>query len=589
MGSRDRELATASGPASGPLDRYFGLAAKGTSVRIEAIAGATTFLTMAYIILVNPDILSLTGMDREGLVVVTCLAAAVPTIAMGVWANIPVSMAPGMGLNAFFTFTLVMTLGLSWQQALGVVFISGMVFVLLTFLNIRELIVQAIPPVLKKSTAVGIGLFIAFLGFKSIGLIVPNPATYLSITHHWPPELLLSLGGVAVMAVLIIYRVRGAILLGILAVTALGMLLGALSYSVSYSDLAGRAWLAAVPAGPLKEAGFEHNDVLLSVGGTPVGSPAELAALTPPEAGAVGPAAPGTQAPAGTISGSNPPGHVGLPPAPSAGGTILVIVARSSIEGRREVTLAARADQLQALQAAAASGSGVAALGMRAYVGVPERVFSLPRNLGASLFQLSFSGLLNAAVLAVIFAYMFVDLFDSVGTLIAVGYKAGLTDEDGNLPQIRPALQVDALATIWGALLGTSTVTSYIESAAGAEEGGKTGLTSVFCGLLFVLAIFLGPLIAAVPSYAIAPTLIIVGLAMLDHINQIDFADFEEAVPAFLTIILMPLAHSISIGLGFGFISYVVIKLAVRKPQEIHWMLYVICALFVINLAAGGA
>jgi AGZA family xanthine/uracil permease-like MFS transporter len=540
------------------LERFFGLAAKGTSTRVELIAGTTTFLTMAYIIFVNADILALTGMDREALVVATCLAAAGPTIAMGLWANIPVCQAPGMGLNAFFAFTLVGVagggLGLSWQQALGVVFVSGFVFVVLTFLNIRELVVQAIPAVLKRSTAVGIGLFIAFIGFQKIGLIVPNPATFVSMTHHWPVELFLSLVGVAVMSLLIIHRVRGAILIGIFVVSALGIGLRMSSYLSSGSALAGKAWIVAEPGGALQALGLKRDDVVLEVGGVAVADPASLAAA-------------GGQA--------------------AAGAGVEVIVSRAMWLGRQEVKLEASPEQVEALRQAA-GGREVAALGLVAYAGLPTRLVSIPSSLDKTAFQLSFKDLFTPTLFVIIFAFMFVDLFDSLGTLIAVGYKAGLTDEDGNLPQIRQALQVDAFATLWGAVLGTSTVVSYIESAAGAEEGGKSGLTAVWCGVLFLAALFFGPLFAAVPSYAINPTLIVVGLAMLDHITAINFTDFEEALPAFLTIILMPLTFNISTGLGFGFLAYVVIKLGLGKPREVHWVLYPICALFIVNIAFGG-
>lgn len=596
MGTGTSSTGVGAGQGGGWLDRYFGLSIKGTSVKTEVIAGTTTFLTMAYIIFVNPDILSLTGMDRESLVVATCLAAAGATIAMGLWANIPVCQAPGMGLNAFFAFTLVGVggggLGLSWQQALGVVFISGVVFVVLTFLNIREIIVKAIPPVLKKSTAVGIGLFIAFLGFKSIGLIISNPATYVTLTHHWPAELILSLIGVALMGILIIHRVRGAILIGILTVSVLGIGRRVLDYELHLDDLAGRPWVVAVRPGPLQELGLQPRDVILSVGGTAVLSPADLQTATahpvvPAPTETTGTSAP----PMGTVAASNPPGHLGPGEPPGAAvGTIPVQVARSTWRGRDDVSLSARPEQVAALgEEAGRAGGAVAPLGIMSYCGLPDRVVSMPSSLDKTLLKLSFTGLFTTSILVIIVAFMFVDLFDSLGTLIAVGYKAGLTDEDGNLPQVREALQVDALATLWGAILGTSTVVSYIESAAGAEEGGKTGLTAVICGLFFIAALFFGPLISAVPSFAIAPTLIIVGLAMLDHINSIDFTDFEEAIPAFMCIILMPLAHNISTGLGFGFLSYVIIKLALRKPSEVHWVLYPICILFVVNLAFGGA
>ncbi len=535
------------------LEAFFGLQGKGTSVQTEVIAGTTTFLTMSYIIFVNPDILSLTGMDREGLVVVTCLAAAIASISMGFWANIPVCQAPGMGLNAFFTFTLCFSMGLSWNQALGVVFISGVAFVVLTMLGIREIIVDAIPTVLKRSTAIGIGLFIAFIGFKNIGLIVKNPATYLAITHLWTPSLLLSLVGVLLMGVLLIKRVRGAVLLGILLVYLLGLGTRAILFELYYEDLEARPWVAVNPApgSPWEGVGFRQDDVILAIEGTETKTLDSLRA--------------GIQ----KLTKSQ------------ASGMAKLRMRNLGAERVLELPLTVLGGILKSNLLAPLPSVG-------GFAGLPRSLLSMPRNLELSFFRLSFEGLFSASILALIFSFMFIDLFDSVGTLIAVGYKARLVDEEGNLPELGRALQADAVGTVVGALLGTSTTTSYIESAVGVEEGGRTGLTAVICGCLFLLALFLGPLIAAVPSYAISPCLIVVGLAMLDQVGNINFADFEEGLPAFLTILLMPLAHNISIGLGFGFISYLLIKVTLRKFDEIHWMLYLICAMFVMNLAFGG-
>lgn len=428
------------------MNDFFRLKEHGTDVRTEAVAGLTTFLTMAYIIVVNPQILSASGMDLGAVMVATCLAAAASTLVMGLWANVPIAQAPGMGLNAFFTFTVCGALAYPWQQALGIVFISGVLNILLTVTRIREMVVRAIPRSLKLSIAVGIGLFLALIGFKNMGVVVGNPATLVAFGNLSAPTTLLALAGLLLTAFLHARGVRAALLLGILAVTAAGVALGH----------------AAPPA----------------------------ALVAPP---------------------------------PSLSPTLL---------------------QLDLL--------------------TPLRE---PRTW------------------SIILGFMFVDLFDSVGTLLSVGSAARLVKEDGTFPQMVRSLQADAVATPIGALLGTSSTTSYIESAAGAESGGRTGLTAVFVAALFVLGIFFSPVAAAIPPFATAPALVMVGFFMMAELRRIDFGSVEDGLPVFVTFVLMPFTYSISIGLGFGFLCHVIIKVALGKGREVHPILYPICAVFLLELS----
>lgn len=426
----------------------FQLKDHGTDVRTESLAGLTTFLTMSYIIFVNPQILSASGMDAGAVTVATCLAAAFSTILMGLWANIPVAQAPGMGLNAFFTYTVCLTMKMPWPQALGVVFISGILNVILTWTHIREMVVRAIPTPLKRAIAIGIGLFIAFIGCQQLGLVGDHPVTLVTVGALSKPTVMLGLAGLVLMAVLLAQKVRAAFLIGILAIST----------------------------------------VAFAAGWAPM----------------------------------------------------------------------------------------------------PHCVFSAPPSLAPTFMQLDIlTPAKDPRVWGIILAFMFVDLFDSVGTLLAVGFAAKLVKEDGEFPQIRRALQADAVATPIGAVLGTSSTTSYIESASGAESGGRTGLVSVVCGLLFLTGLFIAPLVTAVPPYATAPVLILVGFLMMSEIVHIRFSDITEGLPAFVTILLMPLTYSISIGLGFGFMSYLLIKLLLGQWRDIHPMMYPICILFLIHIAAG--
>lgn len=425
------------------LEKFFKLEANKTTASRELAAGVTTFLTMGYIIFVNPNILSATGMDKGALITATILAAAIGTILAGLWANVPFAMAPGMGLNAFFAFTLVLGKGVTWQTALGVVFVSGVVFLLLTILGVRKHVIAAIPFELRLAIAAGIGLFITFIGFQGLGLIVDNPAVLVGLGSMTKP-VVLGLVGLLVITILEIRKVRGSILIGILITTVLGIIF-------------------------------------------------------------------------------------------------------------KEVAL-------------------------------PESVVGAPPSIAPIFLQMDIGSAVKLGMWGAIFSFMFVDLFDSVGTIVACSYEAGLVKEDGSIDRIDRVLEADAVATIAGALLGTSTTTTYIESGAGIADGARTGLANVATGVLFLLALFITPIIGIVPAFATAPALIIVGVYMFKNVANIDFKTFETGVPAFLTIILMPLTYSISMGLAFGFIAYIVCTAAAGKIKTIHPFMWGIGAFSVLDV-----
>lgn len=423
---------------------FFELKAHNTTVKREFIGGVTTFLTMAYIIFVNPDILSKTGMDHGALITATCLAAAIGTLLLGLWVNVPLAMAPGMGLNAFFTYSLVLGRDdVSWETALGVVFLSGVFFLILTVAGVREKIVRAIPLSLRLAVGAGIGLFITFIGLKNLGLVVDHPVTLVQIGEFTRP-VILGLIGLVLIAILTVRNVRGSLLIGIIAIYLLGLLTGDVSFSGSL---------------------------------------------------------------------------VSLPP---------------SIE-----PIAMHLDIRQA-------------------------------------FQLSLMG--------AIFSFMFVDLFDSVGTIVACSYQAGMVGADGSIRKIDKMLEADAIATITGSLLGTSTTTTYIESASGIADGARTGLASVFTALFFIVALFFAPFIGSVPAFATAPALVIVGVYMFRSIKDIDLDNFDQAIPAFLTIVAMPLTYSIATGISLGFISYILINAFTGKISKITPILWIIGVMSVISL-----
>ena len=425
------------------LNKFFEIEKRNSTIKKETIGGATTFLTMAYIIFVNPSILGEAGMDKAALISVTIIASVIGTLLAGVWAKVPYAMAPGMGLNAFFTYTLVMGAGVTWETALGVVFLSGIVFLALTITGIRTKIVHTIPLSLRLAVGAGIGLFISFIGFKNMGLIVDNPATLVGL-GKFTPTLVIGIIGLLITAILEVKKVKGGIFYGIIITTAIALFSGQVS--------------------------------------------------------------------------------------------------------------------------------------------TPESIVSLPPSIEPLLFKLDIMSALSFSLIGAIFSFMFVDLFDSVGTIVACSYEAGFIDKDGKVEHIDKILEADAVATVAGSLLGTSTTTTYIESASGIANGARTGFASVVTAGLFFLALFFAPLIGIVPAYATAPALIIVGVYMFKNIKEINFNDFTEAIPAFLTIVLMPLTFSISIGLSFGFITYVILKAVVGKAGSISLLMWGIAALSVLNL-----
>jgi len=429
------------------LERLFGLAEHKTNVRTEVFAGFTTFLTMAYIVVVNPQILGDAGIPVAAAAAATCLVAGFASIMMGFVANYPLALAPGMGLNAYFTYTVVKGMGVPWETALGCVFISGAVFMLLTLVGVRQMIIASIPRSLFAAVAGGVGLFIAFIGLKDAGIIVSNPATFVGLGNLTAPTAALSLGGLLLIAVLQAWKVKGAILIGIVLTALAGWGLGLSHFTpgaYSLSSLSATAFKLDIPA-----------------------------------------------------------------------------------------------------------------------------AFSLKGNIGPTLLE-------------IIFVFLFVDLFDNVGTLVAVTKRAGLVAEDGTVPRLNRIFLVDSTATMVGALAGTSTVTSYIESAAGVAEGGRTGLTAITVGVLFLITLFFAPLVQAIPTAATAPALILVGALMIGAVTEVDWADASIAIPAFLTLILIPLTFSIANGLAFGIVSHAVLKL-VRGEAKVKrdWLLFVLAALFV--------
>jgi AGZA family xanthine/uracil permease-like MFS transporter len=427
------------------LEKFFKLKEHKTTVSREIIAGWVTFMTMAYIIFLNPGILS-EAMGKElipALAVATCLAAGLTTIAMGLFTNYPLALASGMGLNAFLTFAVVIGLKVPWQTAMGIVFVEGVLVTILVLTNIREWVMDAIPMDLKRAIGVGIGLFIALIGLEGAKLVVANPATLVTF-GKLGPESLIALFGLIVMAFLMARKVKGAILIGILAATAVAIVTGLAKLP--------REWISALK---------------------------------------------------------------------------------------------------------------------------PEHF--------ATFFQLDIGSVFSLGLAATIFAFMITDFFDTMGTVVAVGEEAGYVTKDGKVPRLKRVLLVDSLAAVTGGLFGCSSVTTYIESAAGVGEGGRTGLTSVVTGILFLLAIFFAPVVGVVPAYATAPALIIVGFLMMTIVKGINWDDFSTAVPVFLTIIMIPFTYSISKGIGYGFISYVLIKLGTGKFKEVHPLMYIAAAIFILD------
>ncbi len=421
------------------LERYFRFADLGTDWRTETLAGLTTFITMAYIIFVNPAILSQTGMPIAAVTAATCLCAAFGSILMGAVANYPLALAPGMGLNAYFTYTVVKKMGIPWQAALGAVFVSGAIFLLLTFSGIRQRLVAAIPHQLHAAVGGGIGLFIAFIGFRNAGIIVPSAATVVTLGNVRAPETALALFGLLLIAILQVLRVRASMLIGVLGT----MLLGVLTHQVHWN-----------------------------------------------------------------------PSHFDL------------------------------------------------------------------TALRATAFHLDLPAALHLGGFEIVFVFLFVDLFDNIGTLVAVTQRAGLISPDHTIPRLNRIFFADATATVVGSLAGTSTVTSYVESATGVAAGGRTGVTAIVTGLLFFLSLFLAPLVGTIPVFATSPALILVGGLMMTGLGTIEWEVPSIAIPAFLTVATIPLTWSIADGLSFGLTSYAALQLLTGRARKADWMLYLLAALF---------
>lgn len=427
------------------MEKLFKLSANKTTVRTEVLAGVTTFLTMAYILIVNPLILSDAGMDFGAVFTATALSAAIATVVMAFLANLPFALAPGMGLNAFFAYTVVIGMGYTWQQALTAVFIEGIIFIVLTAFNIREAIVNSIPSNVKKAISVGIGLFIAFIGLQNSGIVVGG-ATLVELGDITKGTALVALIGLVITGALVAWKVRGALLIGIVVTALVGIPFGVTTW---------------------------------------------------------------------------------------AGGSFL------------------------------------------------------PPSLKPTFLQFNFKGMFTIDMIVIIFTFLFVDMFDTVGTLIGCATKAGMMEKDGSIPRCKEALFADAIGTTVGAMLGTSTVTTYVESSAGVAEGGKTGLTSLVVAILFLISLFLSPLFISIPGAATAPALILVGLFMITPVKDIDFEDGTEAIPAFLTILVMVTTYSIANGIMFGALSWIILKLLTKKAKEITPMMVIIGVLLLLKLILG--
>ncbi|MGL4713673.1 MAG: NCS2 family permease [Shewanella sp.] len=428
------------------LEKLFKLKQNQTSLKQEAVAGLTTFMTMAYIIFVNPMMLADAGMDHGAVFVATCLAAAVGCLVMGLMANYPIALAPGMGLNAFFTYTVVGEMGYSWETALGAVFLSGICFLILSLMRIREWIVNSIPMALRIGIAAGIGLFLALIGLKSAGIVVANPATLVTLGDITAFPAVMAVLGFFLIIAMVQRGMKSAVIASILIITALGLMFGDVQY---------------------------HG------------------------------------------------------------------------------------------------------------------IVSMPPSITATFMRMDLSQIFEVTMLSVVFAFLFVDLFDTSGTLVAVAQRGGFLDEKGRLPRLNRALTADSLATIAGATLGTSTTTSYIESTAGVSAGGRTGLTAVVVGLLFIAALFLSPLAGMIPAYATAGTLFYVAILMMAGLVHVEWEDLTEAAPVVVVCILMPLTFSIATGIAFGIISYVAIKLLTGRFSDLNVGILVLAALFVAKFAYG--
>lgn len=426
------------------LQKIFGFDKETMTIKKELMGGLTTFLTMAYILAVNPDILGNTGMDKGAVFTATVVSAIVGTLVMAVYAKLPFVLAPGMGLNAFFAFTIVLAMGYSWQFALTAVFLEGLIFIMLTITGLRQKIVDSMPLILRRSISPGIGLFIAFIGLKNAGIVAASDATFVTLGNLQSPSVLLACMGIIISAVLLVRNVTGALLIGILATTIVGIPLGVTNFTA---------------------------------------------------------------------------------------------------------------------------------------------VVSTPPSLAPVFCQFEWGSILSVDMLICVLTFLFIDMFDTIGTLIGVSTRAGMADKDGNIPGLKKAFMADAIGTTLGAVLGTSTVTTYVESASGVNVGGRSGLTSLTSAVCFALALFLAPIFLSIPSEATSPALVLVGVMMMADIRQIDFTDYLTAIPCFVCIALMPLTYSISDGILMGMITYVLLNVCAGKWKEVNIGSYILAILFVLKYA----
>lgn len=430
---------------NGKFDNYFGISENNTNIKTEMIAGVTTFMTMAYILIVNPSILSAAGMDSGAVFSATALSAIVATLIMGLYAKLPFAQAPGMGLNAFFAYTVVLGMGYSFQFALTAVFLEGLIFILLTLFNVREAIVDSIPDNIKKAISVGIGLFIALIGLEGAGIIIhpEDGGTILALGNITSGPALLAIIGILLTGVLLVRKIKGALFIGMIVTAIIGLFMG----------------------------------------------------VTP----------------------------------------------------------------------------------------MPTSIISMPPSFTSLLFQFEWHNIFSIDMLIVLFTLLFMDMFDTIGTLVGVATKAKMLDKDGKVPNIKKALFADAIGTTFGACVGTSTVSTFVESASGVAEGGRTGLTAISAAAMFGLSLFFAPLFASITSAVTCCALVLVGLFMIEPIKEIDLSDYTEAIPAFLTIIIMPLAYSISDGIVFGVISYIILKVFAGKRKEISITTIIVALIFILK------
>ena len=426
------------------LQKLFGFVPSSMTVKREVIAGITTFLTMAYILAVNPSILSDAGMDKGAVFTATVISSVLATLVMAMYAKLPFALAPGMGLNAFFAYTVVLTMGYSWQFALTAVFIEGIIFILLTLTGLRQKIVDSMPLVLRRAISPGIGFFIAFIGLKNAGIVSASPATFVTMGNLHDPAVLLAAFGILLSAVLLIKKVTGALLIGILVTTVIGIPLGVTHFS---------------------------------------------------------------------------------------------------------------------------------------------SVFDVPPSIAPVVMKFEWHNVLSFDMAICVLTFLFIDMFDTIGTLLGVSHRAGMVDEKGNIPHLTEAFMADAIGTAAGAMLGTSTVTTYVESASGVNAGGRSGLTSFTTAICFVLALFLAPLFLAIPAQATAPALVLVGVMMMTDVSKLHLGDFADAVPAFVCIALMPLTYSISDGILMGLITYVLLRIFAGRYRELKLGMIVLAVLFVLKYA----